>query len=124
LTVARKPTGNEQRAVPRGDGGEGNRTRDTGKMDRLPIANKDGVLHLHINGAQPEAAELQRHVEGMQSKNTDHSSSPVFNPSVSRRQQQLMAIAEHDPERVSKKNRGVLKMSKSQLHDYASTKGL
>ena len=37
---------------------------------------------------------------------------------------QLMAIAEHEPSKVYKRNRGVTKMSKSQLHDYASTKGL
>jgi len=35
-----------------------------------------------------------------------------------------MAIAEHNPEKLHKENRGVLSMSKSQLHDYASTKGL
>lgn len=33
-----------------------------------------------------------------------------------------MAVAEHNPSAVSKKNRGVLKMSGQQLHDYASTK--
>lgn len=33
-----------------------------------------------------------------------------------------MAIAEHHPSQVSKKNRGVLKMSHKQLHDFASTK--
>ena len=31
-------------------------------------------------------------------------------------------MAEHDPKAVSKKNKGVLKMSGKQLHDYASTK--
>lgn len=36
-------------------------------------------------------------------------------------QQQLMAIAEHHPEKVKKKNRGVLKMSKKQLHGFAAT---
>jgi hypothetical protein len=35
-----------------------------------------------------------------------------------------MAIAEHDPEKVSSENRGVLKMSHDQLHDFAATKGL
>lgn len=43
-------------------------------------------------------------------------------PAVSRAQQQLMAIAEHHPEKVSAKNRGVLKMSKGQLHDFAATR--
>jgi hypothetical protein len=33
-----------------------------------------------------------------------------------------MAIAEHHPGEVSSKNRGVLKMSHQQLHDFASTK--
>lgn len=33
-----------------------------------------------------------------------------------------MAIAEHHPEKLRKKNRGVLKMSDSQLHDFAKTK--
>jgi hypothetical protein len=41
-------------------------------------------------------------------------------PSVSRAQQKLMAIAAHHPEEVSAKNRGVLKMSRTQLHDFAS----
>jgi hypothetical protein len=37
-----------------------------------------------------------------------------------------MAIAEHHPEEVNPENRGVLKMSHRQLHDFASTpeKGL
>jgi hypothetical protein len=43
-------------------------------------------------------------------------------PALSTKQRQLMAIAEHSPSKVSSKNKGVLKMSKSQLHDYASTK--
>lgn len=43
-------------------------------------------------------------------------------PSVSKKQQRLMAIAEHNPSAVNKKNRGVLKMSHQQLHDFAATK--
>ena len=35
-----------------------------------------------------------------------------------------MAIAEHNPGKLYGKNRGLLKMSKGQLHDFASTKGL
>lgn len=37
-----------------------------------------------------------------------------------------MAIAEHHPEKLKKRNRGLLKMSHQQLHDFASTpeKGL
>ena len=42
-------------------------------------------------------------------------------PAVSKAQRRLLAIAEHHPEKVSDKNKGVLKMSKNQLHDYAST---
>jgi hypothetical protein len=47
-------------------------------------------------------------------------------PSVSKAQQAAMAIAEHEPKKLYKKNRGLLKMSREQLHDYASTstKGL
>lgn len=43
-------------------------------------------------------------------------------PAKSRKQQQLMAIAEHNPSKVKPKNKGVLNMSKPQLHDFASTK--
>ena len=93
-------------------------------MNRKPFANSEGVLHLHISGDQSEAAELKRHVEGMRSKNTDHASEPVFNPAVSRKQRVAMAIAEHEPGKLYKRNRGLKKMSKSQLHDFASTKGL
>lgn len=45
-------------------------------------------------------------------------------PAVSDKQRKLMAIAEHHPDQVSAKNRGVLSMDKEQLHDFASTKGL
>lgn len=45
-------------------------------------------------------------------------------PAVSDKQRKLMAIAEHNPGEVQAKNRGVLSMNKSQLHDFASTKGL
>ena len=47
-------------------------------------------------------------------------------PAVSQAQQRLMAIAEHDPSKVYSRNRGVLKMNMSQLHDFAATgrKGL
>lgn len=43
-------------------------------------------------------------------------------PSVSRAQRVAMAIAEHSPGRLYARNRGLLKMSHSQLHDFASTK--
>lgn len=45
-------------------------------------------------------------------------------PSVSKKQRDLMAIAEHHPEKLYKRNRSVLTMTKKQLHEFASTKGL
>lgn len=47
-------------------------------------------------------------------------------PAKSEAQRKLMAIAEHHPEKVNPENRGVLEMSKKDLHDFASTseKGL
>ena len=45
-------------------------------------------------------------------------------PAKTEKQREVMAIAEHHPEKLYKKNRGLLKMSKSQLHDFADTKGL
>ena len=41
-------------------------------------------------------------------------------PATSKAQQKLMQMAEHHPEMVSAKNRGVLSMSHQQLHDFAS----
>lgn len=43
-------------------------------------------------------------------------------PAESVAQRRLMAIAEHDPSKVRPENRGVLKMSKTQLHGFAATK--
>jgi hypothetical protein len=45
-------------------------------------------------------------------------------PATSKKQRELMAIAEHHPEKVHKANHSVLEMSHEQLHDYADTKGL
>jgi len=42
-------------------------------------------------------------------------------PAESKAQQAVMAIAEHNPSKLQKKNRGVLDMSHSQLHDFAAT---
>jgi hypothetical protein len=42
-------------------------------------------------------------------------------PAKSKAQQQIMAIAEHDPSKLYKKNRSLLRMTQSQLHDFAST---
>ena len=43
-------------------------------------------------------------------------------PAKSVKQRRLMGLAEHHPEKVFKKNRGVLGMSKEDLSDFASTK--
>ena len=47
-------------------------------------------------------------------------------PAVSQVQRRLFAIAEHNPSKLHKANKSLLKMSKVQLHDFASTsdKGL
>jgi hypothetical protein len=47
-------------------------------------------------------------------------------PATSKAQQQAMAIAEHAPGKLFKRNRGLLRMSHEQLHEFASTprKGL
>lgn len=42
-------------------------------------------------------------------------------PSVSKAQQVAMAIAEHNPSKLKKRNKGLLKMSHKQLHDFAAT---
>jgi len=42
-------------------------------------------------------------------------------PAVSRAERIVMAIGEHNPSKLYKRNRGVLKMSHQQLHDFAST---
>jgi len=43
-------------------------------------------------------------------------------PAKTVKQKRLMAIAESHPEKVYKRNKGVLGMTKSQMHEYASTK--
>lgn len=47
-------------------------------------------------------------------------------PAKSKAQQEAMAIAEHEPNKLYSRNKGLLGMGKSQLHDFASTptKGL
>ena len=45
-------------------------------------------------------------------------------PAVSEKQRRLFAIAEHHPEELKSKNKGILKMSHQQLHDFAATPGL
>ena len=43
-------------------------------------------------------------------------------PAISKKQRKMMAMAEHHPEELYKKNKNVLSMSKKQMHDFASTK--
>jgi hypothetical protein len=43
-------------------------------------------------------------------------------PAKSKAQQQAMAIAEHEPSKLLARNKGLLKMSHEQLHDFAATK--
>ena len=43
-------------------------------------------------------------------------------PAKSRAQRVAMAIAEHHPEQLYARNKGLAKMSKKDLHDFASTK--
>lgn len=43
-------------------------------------------------------------------------------PATSEAQRRAMAIAEHHPGQLYGRNRGLLKMTHSQLHDFASTK--
>lgn len=42
-------------------------------------------------------------------------------PAASTAERRAMAIAEHHPEQLYARNRGLLRMSKSQLHDFAAT---
>jgi hypothetical protein len=42
-------------------------------------------------------------------------------PAKSRAQQQVMAIAEHSPGKLYKRNKGLAKMSKKELHKFAAT---
>lgn len=43
-------------------------------------------------------------------------------PAVSKKQQKAMAIAEHEPKKLYKRNKKLLKLTKKQLHDFAATK--
>lgn len=43
-------------------------------------------------------------------------------PAKSRKQQIAMAIAEHNPGKLYARNKGLTKMGKKKLHEYASTK--
>ena len=43
-------------------------------------------------------------------------------PAVSKKQRRAMAIAEHKPTEVFKRNKAMTKMTKKQLHKFAATK--
>jgi len=43
-------------------------------------------------------------------------------PAVSKKQRRAIAIAENEPGKLYKRNKGLLKMKKKDMHDYASTK--
>lgn len=43
-------------------------------------------------------------------------------PAVSKKQRRMMAIAEHEPGKLYKRNKGVLSMGKSKLSEFASVK--
>ncbi len=47
-------------------------------------------------------------------------------PAVSKKQRKMFAIALHDPKKLHKKNRGVMKMDKMSMEEFARTseKGL
>ena len=42
-------------------------------------------------------------------------------PAKSKAQRKAMAIAEHHPDQLYARNRGLTEMSQGQLHDFAST---
>ncbi len=42
-------------------------------------------------------------------------------PSESKAQQAVMAIAEHEPEKLYARNKGAAEMTHKQLHDFAAT---
>jgi hypothetical protein len=44
-------------------------------------------------------------------------------PAKSEKQRMMMRIAEHHPEELYERNKGVLKMSKNQLSEFASKPG-
>jgi len=43
-------------------------------------------------------------------------------PAVSKKQRRAIAIAEHEPSELYSRNKGLKKMTKKQLHDFAATK--
>jgi len=45
-----------------------------------------------------------------------------MSPARSKAQRQAIAIAEHKPDELYARNKGLLGMTKSQMHDFAATK--
>jgi hypothetical protein len=45
-----------------------------------------------------------------------------MSPAVSKKQRRAIAIAEHEPGKLYKRNAGLKKMSKKDAHEFASTK--
>lgn len=43
-------------------------------------------------------------------------------PAKSKKQRRMMAIAEHHPEMLYERNKGVIKMGKKKLHEFAAIK--
>jgi len=43
-------------------------------------------------------------------------------PAKSKKQRRMMAIAEHHPEELYKRNKGVAKMGKKKLHEFTAVK--
>lgn len=43
-------------------------------------------------------------------------------PAKSKKPRRAMAIAKHHPEKLYKRNRGMLSMRKAELHEYATSK--
>ncbi len=73
-------------------------------MAEMKMASESHMVHSGKGGA---------YLRGPRGKNM---------PAVSKAQATAMRIAEHAPEKLYAKNKGMLKMSHSQLHDFAKTK--
>ena len=43
-------------------------------------------------------------------------------PATSEKQRKMMMVAEHEPEKLYERNRGVLSMTQGQMHDFATKK--
>ena len=77
--------------------------------------------HMEGTEATDEASQQQLMDEIMQAREALENMGSPDMPAMSQAQRRMMAIAEHEPEKLHKKNRGVLSMMKRQMHEYAST---